>query len=223
MMPFAGGPESLSNGTLLLSAVAAFLYLLMLHRPPSWRRTVVKTGSVALLAVLAQVEGGPLLLVAALALSAIGDAFLAQDGEKAFLGGLASFLVAHLAYVALFAASRRGDGNPRRAAMAAGIAGGRSPWPLCRCCAGCCPRRDRICALPVAAYAAAILAMMWSSATVAAPLVMVGAAMFVVSDAILATAKFLFAPVSRHHAWAAPSVWMLYYLAQVAITLAFIL
>lgn len=222
MMPFAGGPESLSNGTLLLSAVAAFLYLLMLRRPPSWRRTVVKTGSIALLAVLAQVEGGPLLLVAALALSAIGDAFLAQDGEKAFLGGLASFLVAHLAYVALFVATGAGTEilavQPWRLALPVAVT--LAALPLLR---RLLPAAGPDMRLAVAAYAAAILAMMWSSATVAAPLVMVGAAMFVVSDAILATAKFLFAPASRHHAWAAPSVWMLYYLAQVAITLAFIL
>lgn len=222
MMPFAGGPESLSNGTLLLSAVAAFLYLLMLHRPPSWRRTVVKTGSVALLAVLAQVEGGPLLLVAALALSAIGDAFLAQDGEKAFLGGLASFLVAHLAYVALFVATGAGTEilavQPWRLTLPVAVT--LAALPLLR---RLLPAAGPDMRLAVAAYAAAILAMMWSSATVAAPLVMVGAAMFVVSDAILATAKFLFASASRHHAWAAPSVWMLYYLAQVAITLAFIL
>jgi uncharacterized membrane protein YhhN len=222
MMPFAGGPESLSNGTLLLSAVAAFLYLLMLHRPPSWRRTVVKTGSIALLAVLAQVEGGPLLLVAALALSAIGDAFLAQDGEKYFLGGLASFLGAHLAYVALFAGTGAGMEilavQPWRLALPVVVT--LAALPLLR---RLLPAAGPDMRLAVAAYAAAILAMMWSSATVAAPLAMVGAAMFVVSDAILATAKFLFASESRHHAWAVPSVWVLYYLAQVAITLAFIL
>ena len=222
MMPFAGGPESLSNGTLLLSAVAAFLYLLMLRRPPSWRRTVVKAASVVLLAVLAQVEGGPLLLVVALTLSAIGDAFLAQEGEKAFLGGLTSFLVAHLAYVALFVAAGAGTEilavQPWRLALPVAVT--LAALPLLR---RLLPAAGPGMRPAVGAYAAAILAMMWSSATVAAPLVMVGAAMFVVSDAILAAAKFLFAPASRHHSWAAPSVWVLYYLAQVAITLAFIL
>lgn len=221
-MPFAGGPDSLSNGTLLFSAAAAFFYLLILRRPPSWRRTAVKTGSIALLAVLALLEGGPMLLVAALALSAIGDAFLAHDGEKAFLGGLASFLAAHLVYVALFA--RVGAGTeilsvqPWRLALPVLVTLGALPlvrWLL--------PAAGPGMRVPVAAYAAAIIAMMWTSATVAAPVVMAGAALFVVSDAILAMAKFLFAPASRYHAWAAPSVWVLYYLAQVAITLGFIL
>ncbi|TIS81761.1 MAG: lysoplasmalogenase, partial [Mesorhizobium sp.] len=65
-------------------------------------RSAAKTLAVALLAALAVMQGSPPLLVAALALSAAGDAFLSQDGEKAFLAGLASFLAAHVAYVALF-------------------------------------------------------------------------------------------------------------------------
>ena len=78
MTPFPGGIESLANGTLILSAAAALLYLPLQGREPSLRRTLVKTGSTALLALLAWMEGGPALLVAALALSAAGDAFLAH-------------------------------------------------------------------------------------------------------------------------------------------------
>ena len=51
-------------------------------------RTAVKTLAVALLAVLTFVENGPLLLFAALALSALGDAFLSRDGDRTFLAGL---------------------------------------------------------------------------------------------------------------------------------------
>ena len=61
----------------------------------------MKTLAVALLAVLVVVESGPLLLFAALALSAAGDAFLSREDDRAFLAGLASFLAAHLAYIAL--------------------------------------------------------------------------------------------------------------------------
>src|SRR5690606_10948726 len=66
MMPFPGGMDSLANGTLLLSVAAALLYLPVQGRSPSLRRTIVKTAAVALLAVLAWIAGGPLLLVAAL-------------------------------------------------------------------------------------------------------------------------------------------------------------
>jgi hypothetical protein len=58
MMPFPGGVDSLANGTLLLSVAAALLYLPVQGRPPSLRRTIVKTAAVALLAVLAWIAGG---------------------------------------------------------------------------------------------------------------------------------------------------------------------
>lgn len=102
MMPFAGGIDANPNATLLFSIAAAAIYALALELTPRLARSAAKTLAVALLAALAVMQGGPPLLVAALALSAAGDAFLSRDGEKAFLGGLASFLVAHVAYVVLF-------------------------------------------------------------------------------------------------------------------------
>src|SRR5918994_1958522 len=102
MMPFAGGIEATANATLLFSLAAAVVYGLILNTRETLLRSAVKTLAVALLAALAAIQGGPLLLIAALALSALGDAFLSRDGDKAFLGGLASFLAAHLAYIALF-------------------------------------------------------------------------------------------------------------------------
>ena len=65
--------------------------------------------------------------------------------------------------------------------------------------------------------------MMVTAATVPVPLVMFGAALFVLSDAILAIDRFLLSPNSAHKAWAGPAVWVLYYLAQAAITLGFLL
>ena len=226
-MPFPGGIDSLANGTLLLAAVAAFLYLLVQDRPPSWRRTAVKAAAVALLAVLAFIEGGPLLLVAALLASAAADALLAQtggeeEGEGFFVAGLAGFLLAHLAYVALFA-----------------IAGGWleilsvQPWRLALpalatlatllLSARLLPAAGPALRMPVAAYGLAILAMVWLSATVPVPLVMIGAALFFVSDAILATEKFLLSPSSPHRGWTGPAVWLLYFLGQATITLGFLL
>ena len=222
MTPFPGGIEQLSNGTLLFSAAAAFLYLLVQGRPPSFRRTVAKTASVALLAVLAAVEGGPVLLVAALLLSAAGDAFLAHEGERPFLGGLASFLLAHIVYMALFWTA--GGGADILAAQ---------PWRLAL------PALATLAALlllsrllpavgaplraPVCVYVLAIVAMMWASATVPAPVVMLGAALFLASDALLATERFLLAPASPHRRWAGPAVWALYWAAQATITLGFLL
>tara|TARA_R110001606_G_scaffold313588_1_gene460216 strand:- start:50 stop:697 length:648 start_codon:yes stop_codon:yes gene_type:complete len=63
---------------------------------------VVKTTSTALLALWAYLAGGPLLLVAALGLSSLGDLFLALKGEAWLKPGMAAFFLAHVAYVALF-------------------------------------------------------------------------------------------------------------------------
>ena len=72
-MLFPGGIEATANGTLIMSAVAAVIYALIVNARPTLARSAVKTMAVALLTVLAAVENGPLLLVAGLALSAIGD------------------------------------------------------------------------------------------------------------------------------------------------------
>lgn len=221
MMPFPGGIDSLANGTLLLSAVAAFLYLFVQDRSPSWRRTAVKTAAVALLAVLAAVERGPMLLVAALVLSAAGDALLAQKEEKFFLAGLAGFLAAHLAYVALFAAAGGGLEillvQPWRLALPL-LATLATLLLLARLL----PAAGPALRLPVAAYGFAILAMVWMAATVPAPVVMIGAMLFFVSDAILATERFLLARVAPRRV-AGLAVWVPYWLAQAIITLGFLL
>ena len=221
-MPFSGGIESLPNGTLLLACVAAILYLPMQGRPPSWRRTFAKTAAIGLLAVLAIIEGGPWLLAAGLALSALGDAFLAQEGERPFLAGLASFLAAHLAYIALFATASAGfgliAGEPWRLALLVLVAGAALillRWLM--------PAVGPALRLPVAAYVAAILAMMVAAATVRDPVIVIGAALFVTSDAILAIERFLLPEGPPHHRRAGPAVWMFYVAAQLAITLGVLL
>ena len=110
MMPFPGGIDANPNATLLFSIAAAAIYALALELSPRIARSAAKTLAVALLASLAVMQGGPPLLVAALALSAVGDAFLSREGEKAFLGGLTSFLAAQIVYVVLFLEAGGGIG-----------------------------------------------------------------------------------------------------------------
>src|SRR5690606_39228556 len=100
--------DSLSNGSLIFSVGAAVLYLVIIEHRPSLPRSVAKTLAVALLAVLALLEAGPPLLVAALVFCAVGDAFLSREGDSAFLGGLGSFLIGHVVFVVLFAAYGEG-------------------------------------------------------------------------------------------------------------------
>ncbi|WP_144222734.1 lysoplasmalogenase [Mesorhizobium amorphae] len=222
MMPFPGGIEATPNGTLIFSIVAAVLYAFAIDRPPSWKRSAAKTLAVALLAVLAYLQGGPVLLVAALVLSALGDAFLSQDGDKAFLGGLGSFLAAHLAYVALFVAAGGGlpalTGTPWHivaalimAVFALGML--RLLWP----------HIGSDLKVPVAVYVTAIFAMGVTALTTSNTLVIAGAVLFMASDALLAIEKFLAEAVERHRVWMRYAVWALYYLAQLAITLGFLL
>lgn len=221
-MPFPGGVESIANGTLIFSVLLAVFYGMIVHRAPSLRRTVVKTGSVVLLGVLAATEGGPGLLVVALALSAIGDACLAQDGEKAFLAGLASFLLAHIAYVALFWTTGGGIAEivsqPSRIVIAITLAAAvglilSRLWPAIE--AAMRP--------PVALYCVAILAMGIASLSDLGAVVVAGAVLFMASDAILAAGRFLVPHDDPRQGWMRPLVWTLYYAAQLLLPLSFIL
>lgn len=222
MMPFPGGFDSLANGTLILSLAAAIAYLPVQGRQPSIRRSLVKTGATALLALLAFIQGGPILLILALVLSAAGDAFLAQDGEKAFLAGLASFLAAHIAYVVLFLFAGNGLQT-----LAAGT------WRVGICALAIAaalfllryllPAAGRQMRLPITLYTIAILAMLLAAATAPAPIIVVGALLFVISDTLLAIGRFLLAPQSAQQRPLGAMVWISYYLAQTSITLGFLL
>ncbi|RUX26721.1 lysoplasmalogenase [Mesorhizobium sp. M7A.F.Ca.US.011.01.1.1] len=221
-MPFAGGIDANANATLIFSLAAAVIYAFTLGMPPTLARSAAKTLAVAMLAVLAALQGGPLLLVAALALSAVGDAFLSRDGEKAFLGGLASFLVAHIVYVALFLRSGGGLGvlgaEPWRGAIALAMA-----VFVVIVLAALWRRVGPSLRIPITVYIAAILAMGISALTTSNMWVIGGAVLFMVSDGLLATEKFLVAAISPHRAWMRFAVWALYYAAQFATTLGFLL
>jgi uncharacterized membrane protein YhhN len=86
-----------------VAGVCAALYgLALVQRPPSFLRTLVKTIAVGALAVLAYLEGGGSSLAIALALCAVGDAFLAGDPKRWLPFGLAAFLAGHVVYGLLF-------------------------------------------------------------------------------------------------------------------------
>lgn len=80
----------------------ALAYLPMSAHPASTLRSMLKTSSVALLAVIALMQAAPGLLVAALALCAAGDALLSRETDSTFMAGIAAFALGHLAYIALF-------------------------------------------------------------------------------------------------------------------------
>jgi len=90
------------NPILPLAAACALAYLPLAARPASKMRSITKTLAVALLALVAATGQGPMLLVAALTLCALGDLLLSRDGEGAFMAGIGAFAAGHLAYIALF-------------------------------------------------------------------------------------------------------------------------
>ncbi|RWP73943.1 lysoplasmalogenase family protein [Mesorhizobium sp.] len=221
-MPFPGGIDANANATLLFSLVAAVIYAFTIDMSPTLARSAVKTLAVAMLAVLASLQGGPWLLVAALALSAIGDAFLSRDGEKAFLGGLASFLVAHGLYTALFLRFGGGIGLLSAELWRAAIAVVMIVFALAMLFA-LWRRVGPALRLPICVYVAAILAMGISALTLSNFWVIGGAVLFMASDALLASEKYLLSAISPHRAWMRYAVWALYYAAQLGITMGFLL
>jgi uncharacterized membrane protein YhhN len=216
----AGGTEiwrtlgTTELGILGLSLAGALGYLA--SGESSYRgRALVKgsaVGGLALLLVWLLLRGlldgfDGWLLLAALVLSTAGDVFLVGESEGRFRAGLASFLLAHVAYGAIFVGHVETPWWPGPAATVAALAvvvaaGGVLAWlwPTLGGLRG-----------PVAAYVAVIVAMALAAllAAFATPWVALGALAFVASDAVLAANKFR-GPLPG----AGPFVWTSYCTAQ---------
>lgn len=87
---------------IFIAGLCAIAYLFLTTRPVSLGRSVIKTAAVALLAFAAWSGAAPALLVLALALCALGDWMLSNDGDAAFMAGVGAFAAGHLTYIALF-------------------------------------------------------------------------------------------------------------------------
>ena len=213
------GSLGVEFGLALGSAIAAAIYgLALVSRRASLAKTLVKVAAVGLLTVLAYGIGAPLPLIAALALSTIGDGFLAGDGERWLPAGLAAFLFAHLAYIRLFLGEGGGVGalmaeQWRAVGVAAALIGGLAMiawlWN------GLGKLRPA-----VVVYAGALAIMTATALTLPRWLwpAMAGAVAFFLSDAILSAEIFK----NRRGPWTAQAVWWLYYGAQAAITWAYL-
>ncbi|HHZ09739.1 MAG TPA: lysoplasmalogenase [Rhizobiales bacterium] len=222
MMPFPGGIEETANATLLFSFAAGVFYLFIVEARVSLARSAIKTASILLLAMLSAVRGGPLLLTGGLLLSSAGDAFLSRNGERAFMGGLASFLVAHLCYIALFSLAGGGFAlllvDLWRTVVAVLMAGSVLAMMIVLL-----PRVGPSLRLPVLVYGLAILTMGLSALTLDNYWILAGAILFMASDAILATERFLTSGVSPNRLAMRIAVWVAYYAAQLTITLGVLL
>lgn len=189
------------------AAVLAVLYLLAFcWREPGWPKTVVKTGAVGLLAVVGVLKGVDPWLVAGLVLGSVGDFFLSRPGPRAFLVGLISFALAHLAYVIWMASP---DYTLRALPMLAlALFSAAMAWVLW-------PRAGDMRG-PVMAYVGIITAM--GLAAVTAPgdpvLFVIAAGLFILSDAVLSLELFVLPAQHPARRFTPFVVWSTYWLAQ---------
>lgn len=203
----------------LAAAALAYLYAWRHNTgAESRQRTLIKTGSVAALALAALVGEGPPFLVAALALCALGDLCLSRDGRRWLLAGMAAFFFGQATYVVLFlleggaAFANLWEGGLQ--ALLIAVAMGLVFWLW--------PKLADM-GVPVVVYALAVTAM--AVLAVGLPgyvLVSIGAVLFYVSDGVLAFEMFATEEASRQRLWTRPVVWGAYWVGQALITAGFL-
>ena len=120
------------------------------------------------------------LVLAGLLLSAAGDALLLSDRQPAFLAGIGSFLLAHVAYAAAFAPRARVSLPVAGVLALVALAVVRWLWPHLGTFRA-----------PVVVYAIAITAMLLLALGVESPLVRAGGALFYLSDLTVARDRFV--------------------------------
>lgn len=171
----------------------------------------VPVGALALLVAISIPGGSALgiLLVLALALSTTGDVFLAlQDEKRWFVFGLGSFLLAHLAFIAIFAwvITHFGARMDMARLIMVALVVVMAVVLFLRLKDGL---GDML--VPVAVYMAVIVVMTACALVVPAstPWIALGAVLFMVSDAMIAVSRFGAPFPMAHHL-----IWGTYYLAQ---------
>jgi len=201
------------------SLAVSIVYLAFAGRPSSPLRTILKTGSIGTLAILPWTYLGttganPLFTLSlALALSALGDLFLAlKDQSRFFLYGLGTFLAAHVAYLAAFLPHTEVPQGMALIDIIATLAAAGAFLAVL------IPRLGKM-KLPVIAYFAVIMAMTAAAWSIpgASWMLGTGAVIFAISDSLIAVRKFL-SPFPGINI----AVWTTYVAAQFMMTAAFL-
>lgn len=166
--------------------------------------------AVATLAGAADTASGRWLLLA-LSLGLLGDVLLLDESSSRFVGGLAAFLVGHLAYVSSFVLA--GLDRPVWGWLGVGtvvacLAAGRRILP------GAVADGGAVLGVAVATYMLVIGAMAVTGWATGRLFVGLGVSLFVVSDTVLATGRFV-----QPRPWTAPVTMVTYHGAQALIVL----
>ncbi|WP_375551856.1 lysoplasmalogenase family protein [Rhodophyticola porphyridii] len=201
----------------LFGAALSLIYLWMAAASPDRLRSAAKTGSVLALALAAVLGGAPGVAVAGLCAAAMGDLALSRAGERAFRIGVLWFCLAQILFVVGFGVD---------VSVALGVDTGR-PWPLLILLA-----LGGIVALAlgsggaltrgfVGLYVPLLLGMGWMALASGVIWWSVGAALFILSDALIALSLFDRVParVKRGLAYA---VWTTYWPAVACLTAGFL-
>jgi uncharacterized membrane protein YhhN len=225
---YAGAPRAVrawwTAGTAAAVGYGVVLALLALRVPAGEHLTgrfagqpVAKAAMAVLLAVAAWFH--PIVrerrwLVAALALSAVGDFFLAMPWWKpAFVCGLGAFLIAHLCYLGALLPLRGNTGRGRLVAAAAVVIA----------CAGMLVRfwptlMAEGMTLPVTVYISVLCAMVCAALIARLPTAWtaLGATLFAVSDGMIGVGRFILGSEALEL-----PIWWVYAASQVLITAGF--
>ncbi|MDH6227594.1 MULTISPECIES: lysoplasmalogenase [Streptomyces] len=156
--------------------------------------TVSKALLMPLLAATAAAAGAPRTLLVALAFGWGGDVMLSVGGD-AFLAGMASFAVGHVAYLSLFRRHGAGRSRAESAGTAVVYAAGLAVLMVLLL-----PGLPAGLRLPVAGYSCLLTAMAWASGRTGR-LAAAGGALFLVSDSLIAAEMAGRGPLPVHGLW----------------------
>ena len=203
---------------IVVSVASSAIYFFTLNLQPYPGSIVLKGLSVSTLAlVVFRLPGSRdgLILGVSLLFSSLGDVLLEIPGEKMFLFGLVSFLIAHLLYIVLFSRNslRPLNTGPTQKLIIVAV-----PIYSIIMTAWLWPGLGDLTG-PVIFYICAITAMVISAALAGFSfrLILVGALLFFLSDSLIAINRFKF-PIKYNDYL----VWSTYYAAQLLITLGYL-
>lgn len=212
-------PDTLKILALSAAFLSAVYFLFYCYQPSSPAKVIIKSASTALLSLAAFILGVPLLGLA-LAASSLGDAFLAFDSEKTFMAGVGSFAAAHILYIILFLQHPLSDLNQ----LTQGFSLYAAITILCLIAVMAIilwPRTKEL-RIPVMIYIPIIAAMGISALTINNNIIITAAALFMLSDTILALEIFVVDDRSRIRKLMPFAVWLTYWPAQLLFLLAFL-